>query len=76
MIPRARVKISEYRYGNITKRLRDAAKWINSNNRLIRSSEIEYFLPKKIYNKLSTDEADFLEEQTYERRHYFLEKGL
>lgn len=72
-IPKARVALSRYRYGKITKRLRDAAQWINSNNKLIRSSELEFFLPASIYNKLSPDEADFLEEETHDRRQHFWE---
>lgn len=75
MIPRARVNISEYRYGKITKRLRQAAQWINSNNRKINCFELELCLPSFIYNKLYPEEFDFLEEQTYDRRMYFWNKS-
>lgn len=70
-IPTVRVNISEYPYGKVTKALREAAKWVNANNKLINCHPIEGFLPDKIYSKLSTDEADFIEEQTWERREYF-----
>jgi hypothetical protein len=70
-IPRARVNISEFPYGRISAALRKAAKWINSNNRKIKCSALEFCLPASIYGKLSTDEFDFLEEQTFDRREYF-----
>jgi len=74
-IPRARVKISEYPYGRVNKRLKQAAEWINSNNRKIDCSELAYCLPKSIYNKLDTDEFYFLQTQTVERRMWLWERG-
>lgn len=74
MIPRAKIRISEYSYGRITKKLKNAINWVNSNNSKINNFELEFCLPKSIYNCLSSDEFDFLEEQTYDRREYFWNK--
>lgn len=73
-IPKARVNVSEYSYGRISKALRNAAKWINSNNRKFIYSEIDQYLPKSLYSRLSPDEADFIDSQTQARRDYFWEK--
>ena len=74
MIPRARVNISEYKYGRVYKKLRNAANWINSNNSKIDCPNLEACLPDSIYRLLSPDEFDFLDQQTYGRRMYFWHK--
>jgi hypothetical protein len=67
------IKISEYPYGRIYPRLRKASKWINTHRKQIKKDckwEFDYpdywNIPKKIANKLSCDEVDFLQEQTYD----------
>lgn len=74
MVPKARVNISEFPYGRVTKRLRNAAIWINKNNRKINGPNLEFYLPNNIYRKLSPDEFDFLQDQTVIRRMYFWDK--
>lgn len=68
------VNISDYPYGKTRKVLIEAVKWLNSHQRTI-SKEIlaeklceefdypEYWgIPKKIANKLTSDEVDFIQE--------------
>jgi hypothetical protein len=70
-----RIKISEYEYGRITKRLRSAVDWINQNRTAIRKNILDekinvefdfddyWGMPKSIANNLSCDEVDFIQDQ-------------
>ena len=73
--PRARVKISKYPYGRVSKALRNAAAWINSNNSKIDCANLDACLPKGIYSRLYPEEFHFLEEQTFDRRDWFWHYG-
>ena len=62
-----KINIEEYRYGKITKTLRNAISYINDEGI---SGDCMYFdypdyggLPKYISSRLSSDEVDFLQEQ-------------
>ena len=70
--PRVKIEISDYRYGKVYKRLRNAVEWINSNNAKIDCPNLEVCLPKRIYNKLMPEEWHFLLQQTSDRRDWFL----
>ena len=73
-----RIKISEYEYGRVTKRLRKAVDWINQNRSKIRKDIInkkiaiefdfdDYWgMPKSICKQLSSDEVDFIQSQVEE----------
>lgn len=68
------VNISKYSYGRARKTLIETAKWLNANQRAIAKAILdgklcdefdypEYWgVPKKIANKLSSDEVDFIQE--------------
>lgn len=68
------VKFSEYPYGRITKRLKNASQWINSHRRCIKKNGFNDFfdypeywgMPRNISSTLSPDEVDFLQGQTYD----------
>ena len=69
------VKISEYGYGKVNKRLKYAAEWLNkaSNQTKIKQEFCDYFdypeyweMPKDISRRLSSDEVDFIQDQTFE----------
>ncbi len=68
------VNISEYSFGRTRKVLMEAVKWLNANQRTIAKAILEgklcdefdypeyWGVPKKIANKLTTDEVDFIQE--------------
>jgi len=70
-LPTVKINVNDFPYGKVTAALRKAVEWLNANNNRIIFAAIEAFLPKSIYNKLSPDEADFIEERTYEVREYY-----
>jgi hypothetical protein len=73
------IHLRNFKYGRIYSRLRKAINWIHSHRRYIRTkyindpdytSEFEYpnywDMPKKISHNLTSDEVDFIQEETYE----------
>lgn len=72
------VNISDYPYGKTRKALIEAAKWLNANQRTIAKEilaeklcdEFDYpqywGVPKKIANRLTTDEVDFIQDEVGE----------
>lgn len=68
------VRLSEYQYGKVYKRLKKAAHWINTHRRWIKAQKpIDWFdypdywgMPKSISYKLSSDEVDFIQSETHE----------
>jgi len=73
--PKLHICLSNYAYGKVTKRLRNAVQWIHSNKSKIFkdilqeniSQEFDFDdywgMPKNICNQLSTDEVDFIQEE-------------
>lgn len=67
-----KIKLSSYPYGRITKRLEHAVEWLNSHPFKISNSDYEFDypeycdMPKALYQNLSSDEVDFIQEQLYD----------
>lgn len=68
-----KIKISDYPYGRVTKRLKETIKWLNTHKKQIRKDDYWDFdyphycgLPIKLANRLSPDEVDFIQEQISE----------
>ena len=71
------VYLSNFRYGKVYPRLRNAVKWINSNQKSlavkIKKEKWDMFdypdywdMPKKLSYRLTADEVDFLQEESYD----------
>jgi hypothetical protein len=67
------IHLRNYEYGRIYPRLRKAVDWIHSHRRLIKATckwgfdfDDYWGMPKKISSKLSSDEVDFIQAETYE----------
>lgn len=66
------VSASNFPYGKVSLTLLKAAKWINRNQNRIKENEYDYFdypsywgLPSSITSKLTSDEVDFIQDETY-----------
>lgn len=64
----------DFPYGKITKKLREAVKWLNKNRRRIEENfnreypfdyPLYWGMPKRIAHKLTTDEVDWIQSETY-----------
>jgi hypothetical protein len=68
------MRIRDYPYGKINKRLRKAVTWLNRNRRRIEQNysrdhvfdyPLYWGMPKAIAHKLNPDEVDWLQSETY-----------
>lgn len=67
------ISLRDYPYGKVTPRLKNAVKWLNDNKDNISRREQDIFdypdywgMPKRIANRLYSDEVDFLQEETFD----------
>lgn len=69
-----KMKIIDFPYGKITKTLRKATKWLNSNRRRLERTKCQgsfdypYYwdMPKIISHRLNGDEVDWLQSEVYD----------
>lgn len=67
------IDITQYTYGKASRVLQAAVAWLNQNKELIHRDEVDYFdspnywdMPRQIADKLSPEEVDFIEQETYD----------
>lgn len=70
------MRIANYPYGKITKTLHKAVRWLNANKKKIGKEQFDLFyhpkywgMPKTISSRLSGDEVDWIQEETYDWYH-------
>ena len=69
------MRIRDFPYGKITKKLRKAVTWLNRNRKRIEENYCREFpfdypiywgMPKTVANKLTSDEVDWIQTETYD----------
>lgn len=66
-----KIDIASYSYGNVTKTFRKAITWLNRRKKsfIIQPGYFDFpdywGMPKSISSRLTGDQVDFLQEQTY-----------
>jgi hypothetical protein len=67
------MKVRDFPYGKITKKLQEAVKWLNKNRKRIEKNycqdypfdfPIYWDMPKTIAHKLTSDEVDWIQSET------------
>lgn len=68
------MKISEYPYGKVTKTLKKAVNWLNTNKKLVKSKQKDCYefdypdywgMPKSISYRLSSSEVDWIQSEAH-----------
>lgn len=66
------MNLKNYPYGKTTKTLKDGVGWLRKNKKHIEETQYDYFdypnywdMPTSICDKLSSDEVDWLQEETW-----------
>lgn len=70
------MRVANYPYGKITKTLRNAITRLNANKKKIGKEQFDYFeypdywdMPKMISSRLSSDDVDWIQDETYNWYH-------